>query len=309
MSPSTRSGNKFAIMTPPPRPNSTPPANFINDRRQPAASMDDYNSMLFATSNLGLNEKADDLTNAKMNRAMQQRYAQWARQHQHGNMQVSQSLDAVLKDNGNGQPWTNATQNAPSPFNTNETRNNGLSLPLYGAGQTAFTWDDREEFSGSTPGYSTPGGQTLTMGKYPSTPSFAGFSPIHMNSNNNSNNNNNDNIGGGGGGVNGGSGGGGVGGELGTPGATIPLASHRIASPPIASPQVPGRTQNMMGYHDGTSVRASTPDSYMNMKMNDRMMQQLQTRQRQILIQQEQILLIREQMLRQQQQSQQDLLM
>ncbi|KAI9030751.1 armadillo-type protein [Phycomyces nitens] len=284
MSPSTRNGNKFA-MTPPQRANSTPPANFINDRRQPAANMDDYNSMVFATANLGLNEKTEDPTNAKMNRAMQQRYAQWTRQHQHGNMQVPQSLDAVLKD-GSGQPWSSATQNATSPFNANESRA-ALSPPLY-AGQTPFTWDDREEFGGSGQAY-TPGGQTLTMGKYPSTPSFAGFSSMQMNNGEVPEHemNNNlwlDNMG-----------------ELPTA-ATATPGNHRIASPPV-----PGRTQNMMGYHD--SGRASTPDSYMSMKVNDRMMQQLQNRQRQILIQQEQILLIREQMLRQQQQSQQDLLM
>ncbi|KAG0170012.1 mRNA binding protein puf3 [Apophysomyces sp. BC1034] len=270
LSPPARS--KFT-MSPPPRANSTPPTNHMNNAQRDRHMEE---NLMFGMNNLQLNNKSDDVSSSKMNRIMQQRYQQWMNHGQH----QPQSLDAVLNDNT--MSWSNATSptgmfSGPSPFEAGSR--SGVSSPQ---GSVPFGWDDREDLQGLY--YENQmhrrqldrQHQQQQLGKFPSTPSLntlANTMPMN---------------------------------------ADITDPDMRSQWNALAMNELSGSSSPMMGRGSPMSMStfeypAVDNNNYTN-NVNDRLLRQLQSRQRQILLQQEQILLLRDQMMRQQQQQSQEAL-
>ncbi|KAF7732096.1 mRNA binding protein puf3 [Apophysomyces ossiformis] len=254
--------SKFA-MSPPPRANSTPPTNHMNSAQRDRHFEE---NLMFGMNNLQLGNKSDDVSPVKMNRMMQQqRYQQWMGHSQH----PPQSLDAVLNDNA--MPWSNATSptgmfSGSNPFESGSR--SGVSSPQ---GSVPFGWDDQDEMYYENQMHRRQldrHHQQQSLGKYPSTPS------------------------------------------LNTLANTMPMSSDMMDPEmrnhwnALAMNELSGSASPMMGRGSPMSMSNfdyPVPDNTYVNNVNDRLLRQLQSRQRQILLQQEQILLLRDQMMRQQQ--------
>ncbi|KAI9308517.1 armadillo-type protein [Cunninghamella echinulata] len=277
-------------MSPPPRANSTPPANIQRER-----SVDnyDYGRLVYGMNSLSMNPK-DELNPSQyrdmqhLQQQQQQRYNQMLRQQQQQQQQQYASPTSLV---GNENNWAQSSVNnnvmspVPSSFDNDFARDNSnIPSQIYGNqtnGKSAstFGWDETKDslFLDDQPITAQQHPSRLQrppIGKYPSTPSFAlGDQGLHWpNNNNNSNNNNISN----------------------TPNEITNDMMFRSQSPLQQHPQQQQQQQQQR-----------FPQATTSYSTDDYMMRQLQSRQRQILLQQEQILLLREQMLRQQQQQQQ----
>ncbi|CAO3627088.1 unnamed protein product [Mucor fragilis] len=265
------------VASPPPRANSTPPTaqhHHYNNQQQRQMEEYEYSQLLMGMNQASLNEKHEEALSKRHLQQQQQqqqqhRYYQWMSQQQQGNAAMHPPPQSLdAVLNENSMPWSGAMSPVASPFEVDKSATTSRIQTPQGYHHHNAMWDSN---SSNHDRVGTPDMMLEYKGSRYNNEDMM-RSPLHPPPTVNQ-------------------------------WATSSGEFSGRASPSIMSntdfsqPTTPTMaTTNMMGGH------AQDPSL-----TNDRLLLQLQSRQRQILMQQEQILLLREQMMRQQQQQQQQM--